>query len=302
MRRFLRLTTITFLLVSAWACDKDEEQDETPQVVMRATLNLRDGGSVLSSDSWSLPSVSATRQNGNITITAYNSTSGEILTLRVPDDGIAYYSNTSENNDLGYGSWRKNAVALTWYSNNLSEGTLGNFVVDLVEINEANNTISGTFFMAVFSPVDEENAFFQNGSFSNVPIVISEDDDEITENKISFKVNGINFNPISIDVSQEENAEEITITATNSTEGTLSFSLPLNTLDSTEYIVGSGEGEMTMTLQQPPFDPSLGLSGNLIVESHNQGAQSMSGTFEFEAGPFATPNQTITDGIFEVLY
>ncbi len=302
MRRFLKLTLLLSLIISSSACEKDDEQDESPKVAIAATLNLRDADGVLSSNPWSLPSVSATRRNGNITITAYNTYGGEVFTLRVPDDGEGYYSNTSANNDLGYGSWRRNATSLTWYSNDLPQGTPGNFAVDLVEINEASNTLSGTFFMAVFSPEDEENAFFQNGSFTNIPIIISEEDDEITENRVSFRVNGINFNPVSIDVSQNENAPELIVTATNATDGTLIFALPLAAVDSTEYAVGSGEGDISMSLQQPPFDPSFGLSGILMVESHNQGAKTMSGTFEFQAGQFGVANQQITLGVFEVLY
>jgi hypothetical protein len=302
MKHFLKLTLILSILIFSSACDKDDEQDESPQVSMAATINLRDANGVLSSNPWSLPNVSATRRNGNITITAYNTESGEVFTLRVPDDGPAYYSNTSADNDPGYGSWRRNANSLTWYSNDLPEGTPGNFAVDLVEVNEGNNTITGTFFMPVFSPLNEMNAFFQNGTFSNVPIIISEENDAITENRVSFKVNGINFNPISIVVNQIENATELIVTATNATDGTLIFALPLNAVDSTQYTVGEEEGEVSINLQQPPFDPAPGLSGNLVIESHNQGAKTMSGTFEFEAGQLGIANQSITDGVFEVIY
>jgi len=302
MKRLLKLCLIFSILTSAWACEKDEEENEIPQGVIAAIVNLRDANGVISSNPWSLPSISATRRNGNITLTAYNAGSGEIFTLRVPDDGAAYYSNTSADNDPGYGSWRRNANSLTWYSNDLPEGTPGNFAVDLTEVNEVNNTISGTFFMPVFSPLDEMNAFFQNGSFSNVPIVISEESDAITENRVSLRVNGINFNPVLIEVEHNENVPELIVTTTNATDGTLIFALPLAAVNSTEYPVGSNEGEISISLQQPPFDPSIGISGNLIVEFHNQGARTMSGTFEFEAGQFDVANQSVTDGVFEVIY
>ncbi|HKK38845.1 MAG TPA: DUF6252 family protein, partial [Cryomorphaceae bacterium] len=255
MRRFLEFTVILTILTTSWACEKEEEQNETPQTEIAATLNLRDIGGNLTSSAWSLPEVSAIRQNGNITVTAHNSLSGEIFTLRVPDDGAAYYTNLGSDNDLGYAGWRQNADAITWYSNLISPNELGDFVMEIDEINENANTLSGTFFTVVHSPENEvENAIFQNGSFSNVPIIISEDNNEITETKLSCKISGINFNPTSVKVSRDLNTSFLKLTAINASTAELIISLPLNALDLDQFSVGSGNNELEVSYQKPSFD------------------------------------------------
>lgn len=303
MRQFLRISAILTILISAWACEKDEEQEETPQKKITATLNLRDINNNLTSSSWSLPEISATRQNGNITITAYNSQSGEVFSLRVPDEGAAYYTNLGSDNDLGYAGWRKNPDALTWYSNAIGPAELGDFVMEIDELNESANTLSGTFFTVVHNPENEvENAIFQNGSFVNVPIVISDENDEITETKLSCKVNGINFNPNSIDVTRDLNGSFLILTASNSSTATLIISLPLDAVNLDEFSVGSGNNELEVSYQPASFGAQSGSSGTVIIETHNQGAQTMSGRFDFQVGESGTPNHTITEGEFELIY
>jgi len=296
-----------FLLLSLFlvfnCCEKEEADDErTPKASVNATLNLRDSEGNSVTNPWSLPDVSATRRNGDIIITGYNSGSGEVLTMRVPDDGAQYYSNTSANNNQGYGSWQSSNSSETWYSNIFPEGSLGDYVVDIAAIDEANNTMTGTFFMAVYSPLSGEKAFFQNGSFTNVPIVVSQEDDEITENKLSFKVSGINFNPTAIKVTKDSTETILTIEASNSGASIVMISIPLSALDQDKFPVGPADDAIQVSYQKPSFDAFPGLNGNLIIDTHNQGAQTMSGSFEFQVGEFGTPNHTITEGEFEILY
>lgn len=303
MRRFLKFTVILAILTFSWACEKEEKQEEAPEAKLEATLSLRDASGNLTSSAWSLPDISAIRQNGNITVTAYNGVSGEIFSLRVPDEGAAYYTNLSSDNDAGYSSWRKNSTAVTWHSNAIGPNELGDFIMEIDEINESANTLSGTFFTVVHSPANEgENVIFQNGLFSRVPIVISEENDEITKTKLSCKISGINFNPTAIKVTKDLNAPFLKLTASNASTAELKISLPLNALDLDEFSVGSGNNELEVSFQKPSYDAFPGLNGTVLIETHNQGAQTMSGTFEFQVGEFGTPNHTITDGSFEVIY
>jgi hypothetical protein len=303
MRRFLKTAFILTILLTSWSCKEDEEQVDAPEVKIKATLNLRNVNGTLSSRDWSLFDVSATRQNGNITISGFDNQAGEIFSLRVPDEGAVYYTNLGSDDDLGFASWRKNTNAITWYSNAIGQNELGDFVVEIDEINESTNTLSGTFFTIVHSPENEvENGIFQDGSFSNVPIVVSVDNDEITETKLSCKVNGINFNPTSVAVTQNEDEPFLNINATNSSMAILKIAIPLNAVDLDEFTVGTGNNETLVSYQQPPFDSFPVLNGVVTVETHNQGTKTMSGIFEFEVGEFGTPNYTITEGDFELIY
>jgi hypothetical protein len=302
MRRIYPISFSLFLIFLLSACDKDESNESVENPEIKATLTLRNLNGSTDSNPWTLPDVSATRRNENLIITAYNSTSGEVFTMRVPDDGPQYYSNTSGSTDQGYASWRRDANSIAWYSTLFSEGTLGDYVVDLQSIDTESNTVSGTFFMSVYNPASSENAFFGNGSFSNVPIVLSESDDEITENKVSLKANGLNFNPTSIDILTDSTGTQLNIRAVNSTEAVITLSIPRNAVSLGEYSIGQDVNDLQVSYQAPGFNPHPGLNGYLLVETHDELSKTMSGNFEFEAGEFNTPNHTITEGRFEILY
>jgi len=301
MRRchFSILMALAILMIS---CNKDEDEADPVQTSIRANLTVPDEEGVPATVTWSLPSVSAVRQSGNIIITGYNLAHGEILTLRVPDNGAGYYTNTGSNNDLGYASWRSHSDSITWYSNIFPEGTLHDLVVDITSIDD--EFLNGTFYTVVYNPDDAEtDAVFQNGSMINIPIVLDDGlADVITENSISFRVDGINFNPQSFEVIRDDDNQEFLLEATNASDAKLKIRIPSTAFASDEFEVGSGQNEIEVSFQSPPFPAYPGLNGTVTVETHNLGAETMSGSFEFQVGEFGTPNHTISQGSFELVY
>lgn len=300
MSRLPRLLALIFALFVIWGCNKDEEEmDPVPEI--RARLNFQDENNQSQSRNWSLPSVSLIRTNGDLVLSATNNATGETFFMRVPDNGVGYYSNVTDNNDQGYAGWSESTNSLFLYSNALPEGTSGNFVLDIQSINTSSNTARGAFFTEVYNPSNgNDNVFFQNGRFSNVPVIELADSDEITENRVSFKLGGINFNPVSIEVTQIEAGTDVIISATDATASTLEFTLPLSALNEDTFEVDAGE--IDVWFEQPPDNSFEGISGTLVVEEHNQGAETIKGTFEFAVGQNGMTNYSLTEGSFQILY
>jgi hypothetical protein len=299
MKVFLRIS-VFLAIIFTYGCQDEDEATPEELASIRATLNLRDENGDITTTNWSLERTNAVRTNGEIILTGRNSSTGEIFRMKVPDDGAQYYANTSANNDLGSAIWRIDEFSPSWYSYRFPSGVIGDFVLDITEINESNNTISGSFFTSVYSTENSQSAFFQNGRISRVPIVNSLEEEAITENKFSVRVSGINFNAVDINPMSQNNS--IIVRATNAAGLILELSIP-SELDALEELeIGTGANQVAAYYQNPSFDPQLAREGRLIIDTHNTTDQSISGRFEFMAGPESNPTIAVTDGEFEILY
>ena len=303
MKQFLFFSGLILYVHLLSSCNKDESENDPapPQASMEANVTIRDGEGGITTSEWSVSSVSAVRQNGDLIITGIRPSTDEIFTLRIPDDGVGYYTNTGPNGNNGYASWRENSNAAFWYSNVYGTGSTHEFIVDLEEMSE---TISGTFYTVVNNPANfEANIVFQNGVFANVPVIISDGNEELlTENEFNCKVNGINFNPQTITSSIDSSLEMISVKAINSSGTELRMALPYSALTSDSFTVEESEEEVIIRYQDPGSPSYRGISGKITIESHNQGERIITGSFNFDVGSAGITNFNITEGSFGILY
>lgn len=198
----------------------------------------------------------------------------------------------------------------------LPNGTQQPFAqIVITEINTQAKVASGTFTGLVANPIDPTNwAIFQNGVFTNVPYINSDDINPPDggfdgDSYLNASVNGSAFTSVSALGISSNNPILPTVAVTGtSADGTIlgfTFSMLFTDLEATTYeigqlgdpLVGTYSPQGNVLLQQSSN------SGTLTITSINPSTKVIEGTFNMETTPFGFnegDDSSITNGEFRV--
>lgn len=163
---------------------------------------------------------------------------------------------------------------------------------EVVLENSIDNTLSGTFrFNAYRFGLDTLNA--RGGVFYKVPIITGSTEDPIaTNDDLTAVVDGENFTAVQVMVLNEFGRIVINAPSINGTAIGLEFP---DTIIEGEYTIEDDGDEISLIYLSG--DDAEGLSGTLVITSHDTVENIVTGTFEFE-----TLDHIITEGQFTINY
>lgn len=240
----------------------------------------------------------------NITGIANN---GELITISLLVNVVGNYSldydSTSTMPNFGLAYKESENATESYIAGNIITNSSG--YINVLEIDEANKLISGTF-EATTQNGTGETKIITNGVFTNISYVTElpndnnneffakVDDEEFTEDSIqAIKVSLGGNTTVSITATKNSlQTIGLTIPFDNSTLGTYNFStLPVQG-------VFIGQYNLSMT------EMYSAASGSITITAHDTTAKTMEGTFFFTAQPITatTPSFEITEGSFSVTY
>ena len=158
---------------------------------------------------------------------------------------------------------------------------------------EADGSLTGTFtFMGVKAGID--TVYVSRGLFAQVPAGVNNDDDDggsnTNDGTIGADINGSPFTPLSVSATDTGNSI-IILGSTNS--NSIVIQMP-DTIEEGTYNLPSGGIQANYTADGTSNQAS---SGSLTIDAHDPAAGTISGSFNFQAGPFS-----VTSGYFEVEY
>ncbi len=163
---------------------------------------------------------------------------------------------------------------------------------EVVLENTDGNTLTGTFrFNAYRFGLDTLNA--RGGVFYKVPIITGSIEDPIgSDDILTAVVDGENFTAVQIVVLNEMGGILINGGSVNGTAIGLNFP---DTITVGEYTIEDNGDDISLIYLSG--DDAEGLSGTLVIDSHDTVENIVSGTFEFE-----TADYSITEGQFTISY
>lgn len=247
--------------------------------------------------------VSATVLDDVMNITGLRGTNGESVILTVFGNSPGTYqlgiqngveanvAAYSEGNNTGFGTW----VAATDFITSQGEITLS-------EIDEVNQTLSGTFFFTGNNPSILQSKEFINGSFTNIPYEVElvnnnnnniffakVDDEEFVEDSILAVYTDLLGNTSISVVATKNNLETISLTFSGDIVPG-SYDFDFGVLPIGQYNIGTTGSYLA--------------SGAFNIELHDTTTNRIKGTFQFTAQAFPTGNESfeITEGSFDVTY
>lgn len=244
--------------------------------------------------------------DNSMTISGIRGTNQESVIITVLDTSVGTYQlglfDISNSNGIAYSG--ANGSNDVWVSaiNGVSGVSQGEVVVS--EINEENQTISGTFnFTGHNSNGDSKE--FVNGVFTNVSYQsgLSNNND----NTFFAKIDGEEFLEDSIEGVQLQLAgiSNIGLNATKNSGETISISL-LADIAVGDYTF-DGFGNLTNIIQYNLGGTNTHIgSGTFSISMHDLANKRIVGTFECDAAPSigssSTQTFSITEGFFDVTY
>lgn len=291
------------------SCNNDDGGSgapSTPSGTITANITYYDGGAAApQEEAWSLPQVAATRFQGNLTLIATDQASGETFTFFVPDNGLGtYFSSAAQPGEATIG-WVPEEGSLTFISQGTGEPIPQYCVIELIEIDTVNATISGTFQAGLTEPSNSvAYAIFNDGEFTNVPYTSSLPGGT-SDNSMSFKLDGEPFTPVTIFGATASffGTNILTISASDASQRIMSINMPAGvttgtTLDYSEVALDKYGNVMFSDGSFVAFN-----GGTLTVTNHNPTNKTMQATFSFTLGTLgAAPTNTITEGSFDITY
>lgn len=220
------------------------------------------------------------RQNGNLVIQGITDLESLTITLSGSSEGVYVLGGQGTNR----------AVFQDFFGSVYTTRPFGDGEV-VIQSNR-NNLFTGTFkFNAYRFGLDTLNA--QNGFFYEVPIIAGSTEDPIvTNNLLTAVVDGENFTAAQFVVLNELGEILINGASTNGTAIGLVFP---DTITVGGYTI-EDDGDDISLIYLSGDDPE-GLSGTLVINSHDTVEKIVSGTFEFE-----TADHIITEGQFTISY
>tara|TARA_R110000850_G_scaffold277120_1_gene423029 strand:- start:9560 stop:10387 length:828 start_codon:yes stop_codon:yes gene_type:complete len=163
---------------------------------------------------------------------------------------------------------------------------------EIIIENSSDNTLTGRFsFNAYRFGLDTLNA--RGGVFYRVPIIAGSTEEPIlSDNDLTAVVDGENFTAAQIVVLNEFGEIVINAASLNGTAIALEFP---DTITEGEYTIQDDGDEISLIYLSG--DDAEGLSGTLVIVSHDTVENIVTGTFEFE-----TADHIITEGQFTIYY
>lgn len=264
MKRFI---LAAFVIVGLSSCD-DVERSET---ALQANIN---NSFYKSNDARAIKN-----EDGSMTIQGFNS--DETLTLHLAR--VAKRTFNIEEGSANYATYENmGGMRYTTQPN----GT-GQIVVS--ELDEVNNTVSGTFkFEAFLHGID--TIFVEKGVFFEVPFSSDDMGDPNSAGRFSAKVNGSAFEPITVVAKNTGNS---ILVSGNTANTTISISVPVS--------VEAGEYTLPRSGFTARYQDATGSQnadgGEIIILEHTANTKTLKGSFSF-----VTADNEITEGSFEVVY
>lgn len=242
--------------------------------------------------------VDYTSDGTDIFINAIKPETNEIFSIKIVDFGIGTFDLEGTTNFANY--IKNDAVSVDVWST--FDGASSESKVVFTNIDDVNNTVSGTFNFTSENLLNGAKKEFTLGRFTNVSksvLPVSNDD-------FYAKVDGQEYIDISLfgSLVSVGNTELILINANRSLTETISLSLKSD-ISVGEYDFGGFVTQTNPTKGNYYVDGGIyEADGKIIITQHDKTNKVIAGTFEFEASPIisATPNFKITEGEFSVSY
>ncbi len=165
----------------------------------------------------------------------------------------------------------------------------GEGLVTLSEVNEANKTLTGTFYFNAFLP-GIDTIYVSKGTLHNVPYSSVEIGDPSAAGTFSAKVDNNPFIPITI---SSRNTGNTIITTGSTANASIVISVTANVEPGEYSLPRGGFGAKYQGANGP--EPTAG--GMITILEHNVAEKSIKGTFSF-----ITNRTEITEGQFSVVY
>lgn len=165
----------------------------------------------------------------------------------------------------------------------------GEGLVTLSEVNEANKTLTGTFYFNAFLP-GIDTIYVSKGTLHNVPYSSGEIGDPSAAGTFSAKVDNNPFIPITI---SSRNTGNTIITTGSTANASIVISVTANVEPGEYSLPRGGFGAKYQGANGP--EPTAG--GMITILEHNVAEKSIKGTFSF-----ITNRTEITEGQFNVVY
>jgi hypothetical protein len=298
MRIIIAALLLTFISISSPSCQKEyfiQDGDSiiitTPPVTGSFTARI-DGTQFVANKA-----TAASRVLNTIAITG-QSTDGELIVLRVADSGVHVYS-LDINSSSNAGVYSKdNGIAFTTNggtTSDLSGGTLS-----ITSIDPVKKTMSGTFSIKVYRPLDAQQKNITSGIFKDIsyettaiPPANSSDTFKVKVDGTAFPVfsaSGISvYNMISLSASDQAVSKTVGVTfPSNITPGVYTF-----TAFGFDYIGQYNVGSSYLSSE----------SGTLTIIEHNITTKRIRGNFNFHAKEIlGTQEFDLTEGYFSIVY
>jgi len=293
------------------ACNDDDggngpDTPDTPNGIITASLNYYSGtGTPGPEVDWSLPQVGAAIYQGQITILASDTVTGESLVLSLPDEGVGFYQNEGMNAEDGLASYVRQSGQLAMQS--IGSGTVQTyFFVEIAEIDTVLKTMSGNFNIGLESTLNNEAyAYFTDGEFTDVPYITTLDGGGgFGEGTASFKLDGQIFPVMTVIASANPFVDLINISIDNANQDVLGFNFPSDVTSGTviDYSSISLEAFANFAFNNGS-DLLIATAGTVTITTHNPALNYVEGTFNFSMGSFgAPPTNMITEGNFAITY
>lgn len=304
-----------FILLSAFTCENEALDEELIITNPDVTVDPNDPNNpnpqqgVFSVDfdgqTFVAESVSATVLDDVMNINGLRNNNNELVVLTINGSGTGTYQlgvsfgNPPLTNGAVY-TEQNNTSGVSWISA-VQGGTESQGEIIVTEIDDVNNTISGTFSFTGTNPTLMESKEFTNGVFTNITYTT---DISTTNNNTFFaKVDGVEFeeNLLEGTLTSLAGTEILTITATKNNLESIGFFLPADIATGTHTF---------STFSQPSGQYNIGTTssnvadGTITISNHNTTDKIIEGTFEFTAAPLTGGGQTysITEGEFYIEY
>lgn len=283
---------ISFLSVFS-SCEKIGVFEPDPETEVTFKVNFDE-------KSFFTQNVSFTSNGTDIVMSATKQETDEVFTIRISNYGLGSFNFIGANN---IGTYVKNnsTSADTWSTANVGAIATIKGSIEFTEIDNINNTVSGTFLFRAKNSSNNNEKDFIVGSFTNVP----KSGLTASDNTFTAKLNGVEFNEISLfgNSATVGSKQLILINANKSLTETIGFSLESD-ISVGEYDFGSSTAQTYPTGKYVLNDDTYVADGKINITEHNVTTKFISGTFEFDASLAATstPNFEITEGAFSISY
>lgn len=260
-----KLLIVLVILMGLSSCEKVEIND----IALQANINDR----FYKSDD-----AKATRNaDGSITIRGYRA--DEVLTIHISQEHECLFKIRGGLNFATFMDMGENIYTS-------ERGGSGQVVVS--DIDEFNNTISGTFKFSAKAP-ELDKIHVQKGVFYQVPFVDGEVSDPLDAGDFSAVLNDLAFEPIYVAAASCEAIMVIGMDATSK----ISINVPTGVAPGTYTLPMSGFKARFRNID----GAEKAKSGEIEILEHDIDEKTIKGNFSF-----ITNENKITEGSFEVVY
>ena len=245
----------------------------------------------------------ATIIQGLINITGI-STDNQEISMTLSGTGVGTYTLNQRSASLATYAYIDSSFVYAYTTNEAPDPAQAGGLVTITEIDQTNQTISGTFYFNAYRLVDGSQKTITQGVFTRLPYSTSQ----------SMNANGDTLTAtidakawVGKSIQAAVNAGELTIVG-SSADGSQSVGLlmPSNTTPGTYPLDGTNPAYLGVytVLANANTTGLVSVTGQVTVIQNNTTTHRINGTFTFSAANPLDPTQVdyITTGVFSVYY